>query len=272
MKSTFFSLLLVFLGSFTLSAQVIGDNGDTNPCQSECRFWRYNWGFNTSIFREGKVGIGLDNYPSYPLHVKGNFGLNGSLLGLQTNGALGIFANTNDSNGAYLRLYGSNAAASSGQITLSAGVGGNVIFFNRTSNSWQKNMTIFSTGKVAIGTDNTPSTLPGEDGDIDVSYYRLFVQGGILTNEVRVATEWADYVFRPDYRLMPLREVEQFIQARGHLPNVPSEAEVEQQGIEIGDISKIQQEKIEELFLHVIALEKRVAELERENTLLKAKN
>ena len=98
------------------------------------------------------------------------------------------------------------------------------------------------------------------------STYQLFVKGGILTDEVRVAlstaTGWADYVFAKDYNLKPLSEVEKFINANGHLPNVPSAAEVKQDGIALGDMSRIQQEKIEELTLYIIAQNKRLEALE----------
>lgn len=107
-------------------------------------------------------------------------------------------------------------------------------------------------GKVGIGAafGNYPTTV----GTANVSAYNLFVKGGILTEEVRVNPQsgWADYVFAKDYPLLPLQDVENFIQANGHLPNVPSAKQVESDGIELGNISKIQQEKIEELTLYII--------------------
>lgn len=116
-------------------------------------------------------------------------------------------------------------------------------------------------GKLAIGRGgytNVPSTV----GGADVSSYDLFVEHGILANEIRVRTGWADYVFDSNYVLTPLREVENFIKINGHLPNVPSSKTVETEGIEIGDMTRIQQEKIEELTLYIIAQEKRIEKLE----------
>ncbi len=115
-------------------------------------------------------------------------------------------------------------------------------------------------GKVGIG---AVTTFP-----INTLYanYKLFVTGGILTEEIRVALRtgsiWADYVFAKDYKLKPLSEVEAFINTNGHLPNVPSAAEVKQNGIALGDMSRIQQEKIEELTLYIIAQNKRLEALE----------
>lgn len=63
---------------------------------------------------------------------------------------------------------------------------------------------------------------------------------------------WADYVFEEGYKLPTLEEVECFIKENGYLPNVPSAEEIAVNGIELGEIAKIQQEKIEELTLYVI--------------------
>lgn len=114
-----------------------------------------------------------------------------------------------------------------------------------------------TTGRVAIGTTNTPTTIGGQN----ISNYRLFVAGGILADEIRVRTGWADYVFAADYKLPTLTEVSAFIDENGHLPNVPSAAQVEEEGIELGEITRIQQEKIEELTLYMIEMQKQIAAL-----------
>lgn len=113
-------------------------------------------------------------------------------------------------------------------------------------------------GKVGIGgggNSDTPfGNFPTTSGSVNVSSYRLFVKGGILTEEVRInlASTWADYVFKKDYKLPTLQEVEKQIQQKGHLLNVPSAEEVKNNGIELGEMAKIQQEKIEELTLYII--------------------
>ncbi len=115
-------------------------------------------------------------------------------------------------------------------------------------------------GKVGIG---AVGAFPINAGGVNVSNYRLFVTGGILTEEVRIlastgGTTWADYVFAKDYNLKPLSEVEQFIADKGHLPNVPSAQEVKENGIALGEMAKIQQEKIEELTLYLIQQNKEI--------------
>lgn len=123
-------------------------------------------------------------------------------------------------------------------------------------------MTLSQAGKVSIGTTNTPSSIfePRHHRYVNTSGYKLFVQGGIVTERVFVATGWADYVFDEGYSLMPLDQVEAFINANGHLPNIPSSAEVEKRGVELGNMTRLQQEKIEELTLYIIAQQKKLDE------------
>jgi len=106
----------------------------------------------------------------------------------------------------------------------------------------------FGTGKVGIAVTDFPTTA----GSVDVSKYKFFVKGGLLAEEIRVATTWADYVFEKDYQLPTLKEVEQHIAQNGHLINVPSGKQIEEDGISVGEMAKIQQEKIEELTLYII--------------------
>lgn len=111
-------------------------------------------------------------------------------------------------------------------------------------------------GKVGIG--NSSGSFSSFPTNTIYNSYQLFVKGGILTEEVRVRTSWADYVFCPEYSLKPLSEVKDFIDQNGHLPNMPSEKQVAEEGIELGNIVKLQQEKIEELTLYLIEMQKQI--------------
>lgn len=82
--------------------------------------------------------------------------------------------------------------------------------------------------------------------------------GAIVVNNI----PWPDYVFKSDYKLLPLKEVENFITKNGHLPNVPSEEEVIENGVSLGDMQAKLLEKIEEMTLHMIQMQKRIDELE----------
>ena len=109
-------------------------------------------------------------------------------------------------------------------------------------------------GRVIVG------DLPADLSPTINADYKLLVNGKVLVkDEVYVKNAgigWADYVFAKDYKLMPLNEVEQHIKDKGYLPNMPSAAEVEEQGIAVGDLIKRQQEKIEELTLYMIEIQK----------------
>ncbi|MFK7969182.1 MAG: hypothetical protein AB8F95_02390 [Bacteroidia bacterium] len=109
-------------------------------------------------------------------------------------------------------------------------------------------------GDVAIGSQ----TIPGRD--------RLSVDGTIASQGVRVTMKgWHDYVFEDAYVLPPLSEVESYIEEEGHLPDIPSEAEVVAEGLDLGEMQGLLLKKIEELTLYVIQLEKEVDTLQSQS-------
>jgi hypothetical protein len=104
------------------------------------------------------------------------------------------------------------------------------------------------------------------------SGYKLYVHQGIVTEKMKVSlvANWPDYVFKKDYTLTPLSMVEQHIKEKGYLHKSKSAEQMEKDGIEVAETAKAQQEKIEELFLHLIDMDKRLKTLEAENAQLKA--
>ncbi|WP_456314221.1 hypothetical protein [Pseudomonas shirazensis] len=118
---------------------------------------------------------------------------------------------------------------------------------------------ILTDANIGIGTSNFT-----DGGDT----YRLSVKGKIRAEEVKVYNTWADYVFNPTYTLPTLKEVETYIAKNGHLQNVPSAIEITENGLELGEIAKIQQEKIEELTLYLIQQNKEIEELKGQVKLL----
>ena len=87
----------------------------------------------------------------------------------------------------------------------------------------------------------------------------------IVAKEIIVTTSnWADYVFKSNYYLTPLAELELKIKELGHLPGIPSKAEVNTNGVSINEMQVKMLEKIEELTLYMI-------ELQKENEKLKTK-
>ena len=106
---------------------------------------------------------------------------------------------------------------------------------------------------VGIGTTN-----PGP--------YKLAVEGWLGARKIVVtqASPWADYVFDSSYNLKPISDVEQFINMHKHLPEVPSAAEVQKDGIDIGTTQVTLLKKIEELTLYMIKQNKEIEKLKKE--------
>jgi len=102
---------------------------------------------------------------------------------------------------------------------------------------------------VSIGTDSF-----GEGTDL----FKLSVHGRMRAESVKVYTDWADFVFEDDYNLPTLQEVEDFINKNGHLKDIPSAAEVAEEGIDVGEMNKLLLQKVEELTLYMIELQKEI--------------
>ncbi|MDR1112299.1 MAG: hypothetical protein LBL18_00835, partial [Bacteroidales bacterium] len=89
-------------------------------------------------------------------------------------------------------------------------------------------------------------------------------EGIVKAREVLVTlSNWPDYVFAPDYELPSLSETESYIRDNGHLPEMPSAAEVEADGVKVGEMNALLLKKVEELTLYVIELQKQINELEK---------
>ncbi len=109
----------------------------------------------------------------------------------------------------------------------------------------------FNGGNVGIGTENPQS--------------KLDVRGKITASEVEIKViSGADFVFQPDYNLMPLSEVESFVKENQHLPEIPSEKEMVENGVNVNDMQIKLLQKIEELTLYVIEQEKQNKKLQEQ--------
>ncbi|MBL4594472.1 MAG: hypothetical protein JKX68_11755 [Flavobacteriales bacterium] len=208
---------------------------------------------------DGQVGIGQIN-PNATLHVK-NF--NGIKLDAHLEG--------------FTLLDGDQASLLLGRET-GAPYGEWGIEYNEHAkglNFWKPSgsngfgnyfMFITDGGKVSIGLD--PTQTGTYDGD-----YKLYVGTGILTEKLKVSlrssTEWSDYIFSADYELMPLSEVEKYINTNSHLPGVPSAEEVVESGIDVAKMDATLLGKIEELTLYIIDMEKKLNALKTQVELAK---
>ena len=104
-------------------------------------------------------------------------------------------------------------------------------------------------------------------GDIEVASIDA---SDIKTNDITVKmNDVADYVFEEGYDLKNLSEVEAYVNANKHLPGIPSAAEIEKDGVSLSKMTNLLLEKVEELTLHMIQLEKENKALKAEMQSLK---
>jgi hypothetical protein len=108
-----------------------------------------------------------------------------------------------------------------------------------TGTSYVPRFTVVKGGNVGIGTI-TPQ-------------HELSVNGTIWAKEVKVTlTDAADWVFKTDYYLRPLEEVENFIKENKHLPDVPSSDEFRKNDMNLAEMNNVLLQKVEELTLYLI--------------------
>ncbi len=95
------------------------------------------------------------------------------------------------------------------------------------------------------------------------SNFKLAVNGGIISefSRVQISDNWPDYVFDKDYKMIPIHELESYLLTEKHLPGVPTADKIEKQGIDLGEMSRLLIEKVEELNLYIINLQKQIDEL-----------
>jgi hypothetical protein len=122
----------------------------------------------------------------------------------------------------------------------------------RTNNS--ERMRIDQNGRVAINTFSVPAA------------YRLAVNGQIICTDITTLpfASWPDYVFTDEHPRMKLDQLENYIRTYKHLPGIPSAAQIEKQGLQLGSMQRMQMEKIEELTLYIIELKKEIDDLRKQ--------
>jgi len=173
----------------------------------------------------GNIGIGTDS-PTAQLHTTGTVRLAG-LTGDSTKNRVVV----SDSSG---KLYYRNVSS--------------------LNNRWlYNNGTLYdSVDNIAIGTSNPYN-------------YKLAVNGTAIFTKAKVKTAgtWPDYVFKKEYALPSLRELEKYITQHRHLPGIASEQDVQVNGIDLGDHAAALLKKVEELTLYLIQQNKATLEQEQ---------
>ena len=84
-------------------------------------------------------------------------------------------------------------------------------------------------------------------------------------------TNYPDYVFEDDYPLLSLSELAAYIEREGHLPNIASAGEVEENGgrVNMTELQIKLLEKVEELTLYTLQQQETIEALQAEVAALK---
>ncbi|WP_052732246.1 hypothetical protein [Hymenobacter terrenus] len=186
-----------------------------------------------------------------------------SLFGNQTTVPFQIIAAPANVQGPYMELIhnSSTDASRAGSIGYVAGynslnpAGTSHTFVSRTSTgSWISHLRILQNGQVQIG-DQAPST--------QQTNYKLSVDGKLVAKSLYVLAPgyWADFVFEPTHKFMPLPELEMYLQRNKHLPTMPSASEVQAKGYDVTEMNAKLLQSVEELTLQVIELNKELQKL-----------
>jgi hypothetical protein len=182
----------------------------------------------------GQVGINTGSFTStHKLHVEG-----GSLSDWNVVQPVADWGTAND----YAGLYFTD------RPELRWDSDDSTYFEFKAADTGEVPLRLTSSGKVGINTDNF------------VGDYNLYIEGTSVAEEMYVLLkdDWADYVFKEDYVLRPLDELEAFIDKNGHLPNIPNAEEIKEKGVPLGEMERLLTEKVEELTLYIIQMQKEI--------------
>lgn len=214
------------------------------------------------------VGIGTST-PNGKLDVNGSILLPGSTNNTMVRPEIKIDRIVGEISG----YRGTGLGADDGFLRLSAGGGTNIIgktFVDISGYStvpdMDRNITFGTAGIERMRITNTGIGIGTKDPKEALS-----VNGKIRAKEVLVETQnWPDYVFEKDYDLISLAQLKAYVDQHKHLPEIPSQQYVIENGINLGELVKLQTKKIEELTLYMIEKDEQVNQMKEELLKLKA--
>lgn len=213
-------------------------NSDYSPSST------FNWNNNDRLFTVGRGPISLAPYDAFIVRKDGKMTIDGNsfnsrlkVTGYENDGTIGTLEIITEGRPDTLRMDGNEID------------GLNAFMLNTNSQSY-----------VGIGTDSIAAG------------YQLGIGGDIAVEEVRshMKSLWPDYVFQDDYQVPSAEYLSEYISNNGHLPGIPSASEIEEKGLDLGEMQRLMLEKIEELMLSIIEMEKKVKVLEDEAVKIKS--
>lgn len=246
---------LAFAGNGHHRGGIYAENFGGQSSTGKLTIWSRSSG--DIILDGGRIGIGINN-PSEKLEISGNVAIDGKII--NKSNSIFLSYSASDSYNPTIESFKSSSSSNPGAMLISMGENnGAFLAFGREGSGveFDEKMRIAQSGQVGIGT-------------IEMGSHKLAVEGTIGAREIKVeASGWSDFVFYENYELKTLEEVEEHIKENGHLPEIPSEAEVSENGINLGEMDAKLLQKIEELTLYMIDMNRRMNQLETENQELK---
>ncbi len=243
----------------------------------------------SGITKTGKIGIGDVTDPQAKLHIKGDENENVEIFleseGLHTFskvsfGSQDRYISRNSKNMNFVMHPGESFKFQGGKVGINLGanspqyeldVAGNINF----SGGLYQDGTLFKESPWVH--DNYPTSRIIYYGEVAIgeppsSLNKLSVAGNVLFKgkltaddvEVKKIEAWKDEVFTPEYKLLSIAETEIYIKENGHLPDLPSEAEVLENGYKLSEMDALLLQKIEELTLFIIEQQKEIEKLKKD--------
>ncbi|NNF33463.1 MAG: hypothetical protein HKN68_05110 [Saprospiraceae bacterium] len=213
-------------------------NSDYSPSST------FNWNNNDRLFTVGRGPIGLAPYDAFIIKKDGKVVIDGNtfnsqlkVTGYENDGTIGTLEIISEGSTDTLRIDGNEID------------GINAFVLNANSKQF-----------IGIGTDSIAAG------------YQLGIGGDIAVEEVRsqLQNKWPDYVFQEGYKIPTSTHLAEYICEHGHLPGIPSAEEIKKDGLDLGEMQRLMLEKIEELTLAIIEMEKKVKVLEAEAKKIKS--
>jgi len=131
--------------------------------------------------------------------------------------------------------------------------------------------TPYPTARLTVNATGSEKVINVAKKSDNTDVFRVMGDGVVYATRVRVMDPvlFPDYVFNSTYDLMPLAQLENYITQNKHLPNMPTATEVEKEGMDLGEVNRVLVEKVEELTLYMIAMNKEIEQLKAVNQQLK---